>query len=57
MFFLDLLRGFWVVFSDSLALSVSIALSSVPKDPMGPDFGQKYNFKNKLENLSNKRSV
>ena len=30
----------WVVFSDSLALSASIALFFVPKDPLGPDLGQ-----------------
>ena len=37
--------GFWVLFSDSLAFSPSIALFFVPKDPLGPDFGPKQNFK------------
>ena len=37
--------GFLVVFSDSLALSASIPLFFVPKDPLGADFGPKQNFK------------
>ena len=41
--------GFWVVFSDSPAFSASIALFFVPKDPLGPDFGPKHNFKNNLK--------
>ena len=42
---IGLFWGFWGVFSDSLALSASIALFFVPKDPLGPDFGPKQNFK------------
>ena len=41
--------GFLVVFSNYLALSASIALFFVPKDPLGPDFGPKQNFKNNLK--------
>ena len=37
--------GFWVLFSDSLAFSASIAPFFVPKDPLGPDFGAKQNKK------------
>ena len=48
---------FCVLFSDSLALSASIALFFVPKDPLGSDFGPKHNFKKKLGNLSNTRSA
>ena len=46
---------FLVVSSDSLAFSASIPLFSVPKYPLGADFGLKQNSK-KLENLSNTRS-
>ena len=41
-------RRFLLVFSDSLALSASIALFFVPKDPLGPDFGPKQNVVKKL---------
>ena len=49
--------GFWALFSDSLRFFTSIALGFVPKDPLGPDFKPKQNFKKKLENLSKTRSV
>ena len=45
MCFLDFC-GCWVVFSDSLAFSASIALFFVPKDPLGSDFKPKQNFQN-----------
>ena len=53
---LRMLRGwFWIVVSDSLAFSASIAPFFVPKDPLGSDFKPKQNFKNKFENLSKTR--
>ena len=44
-FVLLVLFRFWVVFSDSLAFSASIALFFVPKDPNGSGNGPKQNFK------------
>jgi hypothetical protein len=42
--------GFLLVFSDSLALSASIALFFVPKDPLGPDLGPKAKKKKVRDN-------
>ena len=41
--------GLWVLFSDSLGFFTSIALGFVPKDPLGPDFKPKQNFKKNMK--------